>query len=187
MELNKEIAAKKPVQSPAQSPAKAAENDGPENFLSGLPAELVEAISPAKMRMILLWLTGQYTQKKIAAVVGVAEQTINIWLRDPTVQAIIKELQAREFAIVESNLKAMRYKALQTLDDLLDSDMDNVRFQAAKDILDRGGHKPQQNIKVDKTVTTVEQQLASLADFTIDDAEIIDIDIDDLVAEAKEN
>ena len=69
------------------------------------------------------------------------------------------------------------------MDELLESDMDNVRFQAAKDLLDRGGHKPQQSIKVDKTVTTVEQQLKDLADFTIDDTEIIDIS--DYVEEIK--
>ena len=99
------------------------------------------------------------------------------------IQAVVQEIQKREFAVIESNLKAMSYKAIETMDQLLDSDMDNVRFSAAKDILDRGGHKPQQSIKVDKTVTTIEQQLQSLADFTIDDDEVIDIDIDDIIGD----
>jgi vacuolar-type H+-ATPase subunit I/STV1 len=104
-------------------------------------------------------------------------------LLDPTVQIVVKELQQREFAVVDSKLKALRHKAIDTMNELLESDMDNVRFQAAKDILDRGGHRPQQTIKVDKTVTTLEQQLKDLADFTIDDADVIDIS--DIVEEVK--
>lgn len=157
----------------------------PETILSVLPAELMSRITPAKTRMILLWLTGQYSQRKIANIIGCSEATIKAWLVDPAVQLIIKEIQQREFALIESNLKAMSYKAIDTMNELLDSDMDNVRFSAAKDILDRGGHKPHQNIKVDKTVTNIEQQLSQLADFTINEDEIIDIDIDDIVDEIK--
>lgn len=150
-----------------------------------LPKEMLETLTPGKIRMILLYLTGHYTQTKIAKIIGVNDSTIRAWLIDEKVQAVMKELQAREFAIVEASLKAMRYKALNTMDELMDSNMDNVRFQAAKDVLDRGGHKPQNSIKVEKTVVNLEQQLANLADFTISEDEIIDIDIDDLVEEVK--
>lgn len=153
------------------------------SLFSGLPEELMYSMTPAKTRMIMLWLTGQYTQKKIAAIVGVSENTIRAWLSDSACQLVIAELQKREFAIIEGRLKSLQNKAIDTMDELLESDMDNVRFQAAKDLLDRGGHKPQQSIKVDKTVTTVEQQLKDLADFTIDDTEIIDIS--DYVEEIK--
>lgn len=156
-----------------------------DSIFAGLPQELLDSLSPAKTRMILLYLTGQYSQKKIASIIGVSGNTIGAWLVDPVVQTVIREIQAKEFAIIEANLKALRYKAVNTMSELMDSCMDNVRFSAAKDVLDRGGHKPQQNIKVDKTVTTVEQQLASLVDFTIDDDEVIDIDIDDIVSEVK--
>lgn len=71
------------------------------------------------------------------------------------------------------------------MEDLLDSNMDNVRFQAAKDILDRGGLKAQQSIKVDKTVTNLEQQLADLAEYTISEEDVIDIDVSDLVEEVN--
>lgn len=158
---------------------------GNETLFSGLPEEIMQTLTPAKVRMILLHLTGQYSQVKIAKIIGVSDNTIRSWLVDPNVQLVVKELQAREFAVVDSTLKAMRYKALSTMDELLESDMDNVRYQAAKDVLDRGGHKAQQNIKVEKTVTSVEQQLASLADFTIDDSEVIDIDVDDILDEIK--
>ena len=69
----------------------------------------------------------------------------------------------------------MKNKAVSTLYELLDSTMDTVRYQAAKDILDRGGHKAQQSIKVDKTVTTREEQLKSLIDMTISDDDVIDV------------
>lgn len=158
---------------------------GNETLFSGLPEEIMQTLTPAKVRMILLHLTGQYNQVKIAKIIGVSDNTIRSWLVDPNVQLVVKELQAREFAVVDSTLKAMRYKALSTMDELLESDMDNVRYQAAKDVLDRGGHKAQQNIKVEKTVTSVEQQLASLVDFTIDESEVIDIDVDDILDEIK--
>lgn len=154
-----------------------------DSLFSGLNPELVDNLTPAKTRMILMYLTGQYSQKKLGQIIGVSENTIRAWLLDPTVQIVIKELQQREFAVVDSKLKALRHKAIDTMNELLESDMDNVRFQAAKDILDRGGHRPQQTIKVDKTVTTLEQQLKDLADFTIDDADVIDIS--DIVEEVK--
>ncbi|MBQ8002532.1 MAG: helix-turn-helix domain-containing protein [Clostridia bacterium] len=167
-------------QVPEQTP-----QTNPDDIFSGLPTELLRQLTPAKTRMILLWLTGQYSQKKIAQVVNVSENTIRAWMLQPAVQAVITEIQNREFALMDSKIKAMRYKALDTMDTLLESDMDNVRFSAAKDILDRSGHKPQQKIQVDKTVTSIEQQLSQLNNFVESEAEIIDIDIDDLVAEVK--
>lgn len=147
-----------------------------ESLFDGIPEEILSSLTPQKTRMITLYLTGLYTQTKIAKIIGVNESTIRIWLNQPAVQSVIKELQAREFALVDARLKAMRYKALDTMDDLLDSPDDRVKFSASKDILDRTGHKAAQAIKVDKTVTTIEQQLKDIVDFSIDDAEIIDID-----------
>lgn len=97
------------------------------------------------------------------------------------VQAVISVIQEKEFNIIDSKLKSMRYKALDTMDDLMDSPIDQVRYNASKDILDRTGHKAQQTIKVDKTVTNIEQQLRQLADFNVDEANIVDVDVDDIV------
>lgn len=170
-----------------QTPETTESNAGTESLFSGLPEELMHSLPPAKVRMIMLWLTGQYTKRKIGQIIGIAEDTVRTWLLDPTVQAVINELQSREFAIIESNLKALSNKALKTMDDLLDSNMDNVRFQAAKDLLDRSGHKPQQSIKVDKTVTNLEQTLASVKEFDFNPDDIVDVDIDisDIVDEVK--
>ena len=54
----------------------------------------------------------------------------------------------------------------------MDSPIDGIAFQACKDILDRTGHKAKNEIKVDKTVKTIEMQLNDLAN------EIIDVDFE---------
>lgn len=158
-------------------------NEAPEqeSLFSGLPQEIVDKLTPAKMRMISMYLTGMYSQGHIAKVIGVSANTIRAWLMSDEVQALISIMQEKEFNLIESRLKSMRYKALDTMDDLLDSPIDQVRYNASKDILDRTGHKPQQTIKVDKTVTNIEQQLKQLADFNIDENNIVDVDVDDIV------
>ena len=152
-----------------------------ESLFSGLPQEIVDKLTPAKMRMISMYLTGMYSQGHIAKVIGVSANTIRAWLMSDEVQTLISIMQEKEFNLIESRLKSMRYKALDTMDDLLDSPIDQVRYNASKDILDRTGHKPQQTIKVDKTVTNIEQQLKQLADFNVDEDNIVDVDVDDIV------
>ena len=152
-----------------------------ESLFSGLPQEVVDKLTPAKMRMISMYLTGMYSQGHIAKVIGVSANTIRAWLMSDEVQTLISIMQEKEFNLIESRLKSMRYKALDTMDDLLDSPIDQVRYNASKDILDRTGHKAQQTIKVDKTVTNIEQQLKQLADFNIDEDNIVDVDVDDIV------
>ena len=158
-------------------------NEAPEqeSLFSGLPQEVVDKLTPAKMRMISMYLTGMYSQGHIAKVIGVSANTIRAWLMSDEVQTLISIMQEKEFNLIESRLKSMRYKALDTMDDLLDSPIGQVRYNASKDILDRTGHKPQQTIKVDKTVTNIEQQLKQLADFNIDTDNIVDVDVDDIV------
>ena len=55
----------------------------------------------------------------------------------------------------------------------MDSPIDAMGCEACKDILDRTGHKAKNEIKVDKTVKTIEMQLKDLAD------DIIDVDFID--------
>ena len=146
------------------------EENEPTNLFAGLPC-----LTPAKNRMVLLYLSGSMTKKKIAETIGVHENTVSCWLLDEEVQTVIGELQKREFAYIDSQLKAMRHKAAATMNDLMDSPMDNVRFQAAKDVLDRAGHKAVQQIKVDKKVTTIEEQLKSIQDFRFEEGDVVDV------------
>lgn len=153
-----------------------------DTLFSGLPQELLHDLPPPKARTILLYITGQYTIRQISSIIGAAENTIRTWLHQERVQEIIKELQAREFNIIDSSLKSLRMQAIETMRELMDSPMDPVKFQASKDILDRTGHKPATEMKVDKTITTIEHQLRELADFTIDESEVIDVsDIAEMV------
>lgn len=146
-----------------------------------LPEEIMRKVQPAKLRVANLYLTGSYTNKQIAAIVGIASTTVSKWLHSPELTKVMEKLQERELKLSQTHLSSLREKAINTMADLLDSNMDNVRFQAARDILDRSGMKAVSVSKIDKTVTTLDQQIADLADFTIDDGDVIDIDLEDMM------
>ena len=131
-------------------------------------------LEPKLQRFVHLYLTGQYNNRQLAQLLEVHENTINTWLTRDDVNTSIKEYQAMEHEMIDVQIKAMRMKAIQKMNDLMDSPIDGIAFQACKDILDRTGHKAKNEIKVDKTVKTIEMQLRDLAD------DIIDVDfIDD--------
>lgn len=134
----------------------------------------MEVLDPRKQRFIHLYLTGQYKQSQLAQLLEVHPNTIQSWLRDEDVKMSIAEYQQSEHELVDLQLKAMRMKALQKMNDLMDSPIDGIAYQASKDILDRTGHKSRQEIKVDKTVTTIEEKLNSVINSAIDvDFEVI--------------
>mgnify|MGYP003298531376 CR=1 FL=1 len=64
----------------------------------------------------------------------------------------------------------MREKALQTINELMDSDDDKVRYQASKDVLDRTGHMASMKKEVTITTKTFEEQLAEIvnAEYTVE-------------------
>lgn len=135
----------------------------------------LELLDPKQQRFIHLYLTGQYTQKQIAQMLDVHQNTVNKWLRNEDVNIRIKEFQQMEHEMYDVQIKAMRMKAVQRMNDLMDSPIDGIAFQACKDILDRTGHKAKNEIKIDKTVKTIEVQLQELANDLIDvDYEVIE-------------
>ena len=127
-------------------------------------------LEPKLQRFVHLYLTGQYNNRQLASLLEVHENTINKWLKRDDVNIAIKEYQAMEHEMIDFQIKSMRMKAIQKMNDLMDSPIDGIAFQACKDILDRTGHKAKNEIKVDKTVKTIEVQLQELA------SEIIDVD-----------
>ena len=131
----------------------------------------VQLLEPKLQRFVHLYLTGQYNQTQIAQILEVHKNTINQWLKREDVGLAIKEYQQLEHEMYDVQIKAMRMKAIQKMNDLMDSPIDGIAFQACKDILDRTGHKAKNEIKVDKTVKTIEVQLNELADTLIDDVE----------------
>ena len=85
------------------------------------------------------------------------------------------DMQTEQATLVKAQLTNMTSKAVDKLSSLIDSNIDGVALQAVKDVLDRGGHKAEQKIKKEVTITTFEQQISSLMDDTMKD--IIDVEL----------
>lgn len=129
---------------------------------------LITTLQPKQQRFVHMYLTGQYTITKLAQLLEVHPNTVHKWLKAKDVQAVIDDMQQTTHIVVGTQLKNASLKAISKLHELMDSPIDGVALQAVKDVLDRAGHKPKNEIKVDKTVTTVEQKLQKLIEDTID-------------------
>ena len=131
----------------------------------------VQLLEPKLQRFVHLYLTGQYNQTQLAQLLEVHKNTINSWLKREDVNIAIKEYKDMEHEMIDVQIKAMRMKAIEKMNELMDSPIDGIAFQACKDILDRTGHKAKNEIKVDKTVKTIEMQLNDLAENLITDVD----------------
>jgi len=141
--------------------------------------ELEKSIPPAKLRAVNLYLTGSYTYNQIGKIIGVTGSTISKWLKSEDVINVMSKVQERELELSRLELNNLRHKAIGTMEDLLNSTMEQVRLGAAKDILDRTGLKAVQEKRIEQNVTTtthVKSSLEELADLFIDaeDAEVIE-------------
>lgn len=139
-------------------------------------------LTPKMQRFIHMYTTGQYTLVQLAELLEVHPNTCSNWLKRKDIKAIITNMQETTHDMVAIQIKALSTKATMKLSALVNSPIDGVALQAVKDILDRSGHKPKQEIKVDKTVTTFEQKLHSLIDDTIvlEEVDYIDADAEEL-------
>lgn len=131
----------------------------------------ITQLTQVQQRFIHLYLTGQYKNNQLAQLLDIHENTVYSWLKRDDIKQIIKSYQEAEHEQVENNLKSMRMKAMQRMNDLMDSPIDGVALQACKDVLDRTGHKAKQEVKVEKTVKTFELQLQELADKYLTDVD----------------
>lgn len=114
-----------------------------------------------KQRLAQLYCLGHYSEKDIASILMVSVATIRKMLKDNTVLGLIEDYQREEKQVIDSRIKALRNKATETMFELLDSDDDSIRLQASKDILDRSGHKADNNSNININVS-YEQQLNEL-------------------------
>lgn len=89
--------------------------------------------------------TGQ-TDKTIAKKIGVDTTTISRWKRKEGYQLGLKGYQAYY-------LSEKTPQALLTMTRLLNARSELVRFQAAKDILDRSGYTPVEKQQIETTAT----------------------------------
>lgn len=151
--------------------------------ITNIPTQIEETseysitdLSAKMQRFIHLYTTGQYTLVKLAELLEVHPNTLSNWLKRKDVKAIIADLQESTHDIVGIRLKAMSLTAAEKMAKLMDSPIDGVAYQAARDVLDRTGHKPKQEIKVDKTVVTYEEKLKDLINNVID---VTDYEVND--------
>lgn len=152
-----------------------------ENATEDNSTDLITTLPIKVQRFIHLYLTGQYSHNKLAQLLEVHPNTIANWLKRKDVKEVIEEMQKVTHDMVSVQLKALTLKAINKLNSLIDSPIDGVALQAVKDVLDRSGHKVKQEIKIDKTVTTIEEQIRKLADKTIIDADY------EIIEDEKEN
>ena len=127
--------------------------------------------SPKMQRFIQLYMTGQYTLNKLAQLLEVHPNTLGKWLKRGDVKTIITQMQSETHDIVATKLNILTLNAVNKLGELINSPIDGVALQAVNSTLDRGGHRPKQEIKVDKTITTYEEKMKKLIDDTIEDVE----------------
>jgi transposase len=124
-----------------------------------------------KQRLAQLYCLGHYSTKDIASILMVSTATIRKMLKDPDVLDMINKYQDEEKQIIDGRIKALRNKATDTILELLDSDDDSIRLQASKDILDRTGHKADNNTNINVNIS-YEQQLQNLIE-GIDYTEVV--------------
>lgn len=119
----------------------------------------IATIEPKYRRLVMLYLSGMYTIKQIATTIGVSPVTIRAWLAKPNIKEAINTYQSEEDDLVKQSLKALRMKAMYKMSDLIDSEVDGIAWQAARDILDRTGHKPIATKEINIEIKTYEQEL----------------------------
>ena len=90
------------------------------------------------------------TQMAIAKELGLANGTVSSYKTKPKYEEIRKEMQEQKYQMERDQIGHLVPEAIETYAALLKSNNDNIRYAAARDILDRTGHKA-----VEKKETTL--------------------------------
>ena len=99
-------------------------------------------LSSKQKKCIELMSTGEFTQREIAQKINITEKTISTWKKK---DEFIDELDN----LVAKGIRSIAAKAFMTQRKLLDSKNEWIRFNVSKDILDRGGFKTDEKLKLD--------------------------------------
>lgn len=86
-------------------------------------------------------VAGSRTQKEIAGQLRVTEATICNWKKNA-------EFRAEYTSLLKDSMKEVAAKAFCVEKSLLKARSESVRLMAAKDILDRAGFKPDDNVNL---------------------------------------
>lgn len=115
-------------------------------------------LKPKQKKCIELLVEGRLKQREIAEAINVSEKTISLWKKDT-------EFTESLNSALSLSVRSLAPRAIKTMNELLDSNSENVRFMAAKDILDRTGFKPQDRIEIskpiDESIKEMEEYLCS--------------------------
>lgn len=98
-------------------------------------------ITKKQQKAIELMFEGNLSQKQISEIVKVHETTLSRWKHEDSFIEATKEYTKK--VISQSTSKAM-----STMVNLLNAKSELVRFNAAKDLLDRAGFAPTDNVNV---------------------------------------
>lgn len=121
-----------------------------------------------KQRFVQLYVAGNYTNSQIASIMCISKESVRNLLKEPEILDMIMSYQDEEKQYIDSRLKAIRHKSLDTITELLDSEDDSVRLNAAKEVLDRTGHikKEQKDININVSYEERLSELASSVDLS---------------------
>lgn len=96
-------------------------------------------------KVATLTITTNLTQREIAEKLAVNESTVSRWKKTDEYKDTVTKLQ-------KDYLQNLTAPAMRTMRDLLSARSELVRFNAAKDILDRTGYKPTDKVELDADV-----------------------------------
>lgn len=102
-------------------------------------------LSKKQINCLGMLVSADMTQRQIAEELKVTEQTICAWKKNP-------EFIEGYNNLMRSTVRSVSAKALKTMVKLLDADSEQVRLNAAKDILDRAGFKPEDKVEISGNV-----------------------------------
>ena len=105
-------------------------------------------LNQKQKKCIELLVAGNRTQKEIAEILHVSENTISNWKKN-------EEFISEYTSSLKSSMKDVAAKAFNTEISLLKARSEMVRLMAAKDILDRAGFKPDDNVNLIGSGTVV--------------------------------
>lgn len=103
-------------------------------------------LNKKQKKCVELLISGKFKQAQVAEQCDVTRETVNKWLNHN------EEFKKEYEKAMSESIQSLAPKAKYTMSKLLDAESENVRFQAAKDILDRTGFKPKEQVEISKPV-----------------------------------
>ena len=105
-------------------------------------------LNKKQIKCLELMALGELSQKEIASQIKVSEQTICNWKKDV-------EFTSELDLLIRISIQSLAAKAFKTQTNLLAAKSEMVRYMVSKDILDRAGFKPIDNLKLSGNVPVV--------------------------------